>query len=117
MEEEAMGTAQGMKYGDRNYNKPLAIDRNVSSLTASKQGSIPRAYSDLGLNLETVHKCVDDLEQRLGTVLRPEYPVADAGGKAQEVPPCSLAEAIQSDANRLLYVSERLQSILSRIEL
>lgn len=82
----------------------------------SKQSAIPRAYSNLSLNLESVQKCVDELETRLGVVLSTEPQPGATTAETRDVT-CSLAQSIQDDAERLGYVANRLQSILRRIEL
>lgn len=96
-------------YIDR-YNNPLVPDQ-------VKTGGIPRAYSNLSLNLEAVQKYVSDLESRLAGVLRAEQPTPSNGACESRDVTCGLAQSIQDDAERLGIVARRLESILSRIDL
>jgi hypothetical protein len=106
---------QEQPYVDR-YDNQLVDNRTATGAGAHRQSEVAAQYGDLMNGLERIAKVSEDLELRLGSVLRPE-PSIPAGG-AQEVQSelCLFATSIRTDAQRLHQYAARLESICQRIE-
>ena len=81
----------------------------------SPQPQVTRTCIQLAGRLDSLDKTINSLEERLSMILRQEPSCgSDCCEKEHQV---ELAQALSTQADRIMYCDERLSSILTRLEL
>ncbi len=102
--------------GQKEYAETSYADRDM--VKAAREGSIAREYGNLQKMIDVLRASIGELDDRLQPILSSEPPTAEnATGNPREVPACTLAQSMSSDASSLNTLNERLTSIIRRIQL
>jgi hypothetical protein len=82
-----------------------------------REPAILQEAGRLDKHVETLHMAISELEARIGVVLMPEPPSAQAKDGGRPIVPVPLAQTIAQQADRVSGACARLQALIARIEL
>jgi hypothetical protein len=90
----------------------------TGTATESNSRHVPQSLGTLDAQIDNCFNLVENLEKLLGSVLAgPSEPTCDSRNNQVAPSRAGLAETIQSQANRIASVNERLRDISGRIQL
>ena len=89
----------------------------VSSSVPVRETEINRVMNDLTKSIECLTQSVEATEARLIGIVRSNLPSAKKSEVHEQVYQTSLAQNINSIHERILYLKERLDDLLNRVEL
>ena len=102
--------------GERDYNNPVttkAVYNTAPELVRQRQ--IVEQMNFISSKIDVLFEVINHLEGRLGDVMRPPQPKDETGNKAESL--VILAEALHSKGLSIGEASDRITSILDRLEI
>lgn len=101
-----------------NFGLGQAVQECPSAATESRKPSqTERAAEELAVQYNRIEALVAELERRISPVLRPELAGKGQTGEPPQPNGCAIATALRQQAASVRAVADRLDSIISRVDL